>query len=223
MKRVCAYIDGFNLYHAIDGLRDHRLKWLDLHSLLKVFIDPKVHRLDNVFYFSAFADWLPDARIRHVAYVKALENSGVMPIMGKFKIKDRSCRSCSATWKGHEEKETDVNIALKLLDDAYQNKYDQALIISRDSDLSPALKMVKMRFPEKILKLITPPGARHSKEMAQIVGSKHLAAIKLIHMQQNQFPNQIIDSEGNIIVSKPEKYYYEGIIPAQNKKAIVAL
>jgi uncharacterized LabA/DUF88 family protein len=210
MKRVCAYIDGFNLYHAIDGLHDHRLKWLNLCSLIKVFIDPKMHELGDVYYFSAFADWLPDARTRHISYVKALESVGVIPVMGKFKLKDRSCRKCGVTWKGHEEKETDVNIALRLLDDAYQDKYDIAIIVSRDSDLAPALKIVKDRFPEKILKIVTPPGARHSKEMAQIVGEKHLASIKTIHLQHNQFPEIIVDADGKAITSRPEKYSHKG-------------
>lgn len=41
--------------------------------------------------------------------------------MGKFKEKDRSCNICSSMWNAHEEKETDVNIALYILDEAYQN------------------------------------------------------------------------------------------------------
>ena len=32
-KRVAVYVDGFNLYHAIDELRDNQLKWLDLWQL----------------------------------------------------------------------------------------------------------------------------------------------------------------------------------------------
>jgi len=33
MRKVIAYIDGFNLYHAIDDLRKPHLKWLDLKAL----------------------------------------------------------------------------------------------------------------------------------------------------------------------------------------------
>ena len=29
-RRVSVYIDGFNLYHAIDALNENHLKWLDL-------------------------------------------------------------------------------------------------------------------------------------------------------------------------------------------------
>ncbi len=206
MIRVRVYVDGFNLYHAIDKLKDNRLKWLDLCKLVHNFLDPKVHKLDTVFYFSAYATWKSEAYSRHIAYVKALRISGVRTVMGQFKAKDRSCNKCKSKWMAHEEKETDVNIALSLLDDAYQDNYDEAIIISQDSDLFPAIKLVQQRFPEKTIKIITPPNMRHSKEMAKIVDHKKLAQIKPIHVQRSLFPEQIKDEEGKIVVSRPVKY-----------------
>jgi len=41
-----------------------------------------------------------------------------------------------------EEKQTDINIAVNLLEKAYTNAYDIALILSVDKDLIPALKVV---------------------------------------------------------------------------------
>ncbi len=39
MKKVAFFIDGFNLYHAInDDERYKKYKWLDLNSLAKKFI-----------------------------------------------------------------------------------------------------------------------------------------------------------------------------------------
>ena len=32
-KRVACYVDGFNLYHAIDDLRKPHLKWVNLWAL----------------------------------------------------------------------------------------------------------------------------------------------------------------------------------------------
>ncbi len=206
MTRVCVYIDGFNLYHAIHNLKDNRLKWLNLKALIGFFLDPNVHRLQEVYYFSAFATWKPDAHTRHIAYEKALKISGVKTIMGKFKNKDRSCNNCGATWIGHEEKETDVNIALYLLNDAYQDKYDEAIIISQDSDLFPAIKLVKQHFPAKSIKIITPPNMWHSKEMAQVVGKKKLGKIQQIHIERSLFPEEIKDSHGNVLVYRPVKY-----------------
>ena len=70
--RISAFIDGFNLYHAIDDLDRNELKWLNLRTLLEEFIDKKTQVLGDVYYFSAYADWHPDKRRRHMAYVRAL-------------------------------------------------------------------------------------------------------------------------------------------------------
>ena len=49
MIRVSCYIDGFNLYHAIDDMSRasrgelNHLKWLDLNKLMSVYTDPHVH------------------------------------------------------------------------------------------------------------------------------------------------------------------------------------
>ena len=86
---------------------------------------------------------------RHQEYVKALEATGVTPILGHFKDKDRECFKCGATWVAHEEKETDVSIRITMLNDAYKGKYDRAYLITRDSDLMPAIKMVRAEFPKR--------------------------------------------------------------------------
>jgi uncharacterized LabA/DUF88 family protein len=46
-------------------------------------------------------------------------------------------------FKSHEEKWTDVNIALKIFEDAVNDKFDYAIIISWDSDLIPAITSIK--------------------------------------------------------------------------------
>ncbi|MEA2783580.1 MAG: hypothetical protein QOK29_5139 [Rhodospirillaceae bacterium] len=56
MRKVVAYIDGFNLYHAIDDLRKPYLKWLDLHALARS-ICGNDETLVGVKYFSAYATW----------------------------------------------------------------------------------------------------------------------------------------------------------------------
>jgi len=147
--RVNVFVDGFNLYHAIDGTRRHHLKWLDLKRLALEFAPPPQHLLDTVYYFSAYATWRPDAYSRHRAFVAALKASGVEPVMGVFKEKGRTCHTCGSAWNDHEEKETDVNIALHLLRDAQMDRFDRALIISGDSDLAPAVRMVLTLFPAK--------------------------------------------------------------------------
>lgn len=51
-------------------------------------------------------------------------------------------------YKTYEEKRTDVNIAVKIVEDAFLEKYDKAIIMSWDSDIVPAVESVKRNFPQ---------------------------------------------------------------------------
>lgn len=203
-QRVICFIDGFNLYHAIDRLNAPHLKWLNLWSLSSVFIRPKSQKLVDVIYFSAYADWLPQAKKRHTQYVKALISSKVSTVLGKFKQKDMKCPKCKHKWCGHEEKETDVNIALAMLDLAYKDKFDHAFLISNDSDLAPAIHMVRKNFPHKLITTIVPPHYTHSNEL--IKASSEKAKITVSHLERCSFPEVIYDIGGNIVVSRPVEY-----------------
>ncbi len=49
-----------------------------------------------------------------------------------------------------EEKGSDVNLAVHLLNDAWLNKYECAVIISNDSDLAEPLRLIKQQNGKKI-------------------------------------------------------------------------
>src|SRR5262245_27349768 len=102
-QRAITFVDGFNLYHAIDKLKQQELKWLDLRALSRVFLNSNFEQLTKVFYFSAYANHMgKSARKRQAAYVRALELTAVQPILGHFKEKDRKCPDCKHKWIGHE-------------------------------------------------------------------------------------------------------------------------
>ncbi len=207
MVRVIFFIDGFNLYHAVKSLRANHLKWLDLKTLCQNFAPSPQFTTENIYYFSAHATWLPDAFSRHKVYLQALKSTGVVPVLGKFKEKDRGCKQCGSLWKAHEEKETDVNIALYILDQAYQNKFDRAVIISADSDFSPAIRLAKQRFPEKQFRILTPVNRKHSWDLVNAVGGKRNANhVKRIHIERSLFPERIILPSGKEII-RPKEYY----------------
>ena len=151
-RRVACFVDGFNLYHAIDDLRKNQkqlnhLKWLDLNKLAHAFIKPTLETITDVHYFSAYAFWLPDASARHRQYVTALESVGVNVKLGQFKNKSRSCKTCKSNWIGHEEKESDVNFAVELLNRTWKKEFDRAIIVTADTDIVPVLQMIKKDHP----------------------------------------------------------------------------
>lgn len=199
MRRVITYIDGFNLYHAVNDLNDHALKWLDLWALSTSLLHEN-ETLAGVNYFSAYATWLNEAYRRHRAYVAALRARGVSVIMGKFKQKPRSCRACGATWMGHEEKETDVHIAVRLVADALLNAFERAILISADSDLAPALRVVRQHRPEKQLLVVAPPGRFGS---ARDLGPK--LELTKGRIRKCLLPAELRDAAGNVI-RRPGEY-----------------
>lgn len=202
MVRVRAYIDGYNLYHAIVRLRTPHLKWVDLWALCNTFVPPKSAELVGVHYSTAYAHWLPRQMARHEIYVAAQEARGVTVHLAKFKTKDRKCPKCGHTHRGHEEKETDVHIALSLLDHARQDLYDTALLVSRDSDLAPALRMTKLSFPHKDLRVVAPPGLGHSNELLGVADGKY--KIQKKHLERCLLPQTMFGTDGQPIHRPPD-------------------
>jgi len=156
MKRVIVYIDGFNLYHAINDLKRPHLKWVCARGIAESLLR-KDEALKAVKYFSAYATWMPDRYARHRSYTDALLARGVILHMAQFKEKPRKCFSCGAKWKGHEEKETDVQIAVHMVADALKGDVDRLILISADTDLGPAIKMIAANAPNCEVFVATPP------------------------------------------------------------------
>lgn len=136
MDRISFFIDGFNVYHSlIDGLKYVKYLWLDYYAFAERYAIKLKGAVTDVFYFSALAYWDQAKVYRHQIFIEALKSSGVKVVMGKFKEKDRFCSNCRQFITGREEKQTDVNIALYLLNEAYKNSYDKAMIMTNDTDL----------------------------------------------------------------------------------------
>jgi hypothetical protein len=201
---VAFYIDGFNLYHALDRMSADQAKWLDLMALARRLIRPASETITGVFYFSAYAHWLPEPMARHEAYVKALGATGVDCIMGHFKNKHRQCANCRTRWIAHEEKETDVSIGIHLLNDAYKGLYEKAYLVTRDSDLMPAVRMVTREFPNKEIVAVAPPLMGHSNDLIGVCQSKK--KITPNQVMECLLPKYVKDDNGSTVATRPAKH-----------------
>jgi len=88
--RVACYIDGFNLYHAVNALNDPLLKWTDLGALARSYLGPNDTMVRTVF-FTALNSWDKAKRQRHVNYIKALEATGVEVVLSRFDRVQKHC------------------------------------------------------------------------------------------------------------------------------------
>ena len=165
-SRVTAYIDGFNLYY---GLRDAGLRksrWLDIHGVCASLLKAG-EQLDMVRYFTSWVKNNPVKAARQAVYVDALRARGGIKIdFGHFLSNTTRCFRCGNVWTQHEEKKTDVNIAVRLLEDADDDLFDTAMVVSGDSDLVPPIDSVQRRFPYKRVVVAFPP-RRRSAQLAQ--------------------------------------------------------
>jgi hypothetical protein len=152
-KRCTIYVDGFNWYF---GVFQHRpaWKWLNVQSYFEAL------RLDEnvvaIKFFTALVEprkHISAKRDRHKRLLKAL---GTLPkvkiILGKYQERTVTCqaRDCMRRleYLVPEEKKTDVNIAVNLLEDAFRNQTDSMVIVSGDSDLEPAVEWVRQNYPQ---------------------------------------------------------------------------
>ena len=133
------------------------------------------------------------------------QNSGIEVILGQFKEKEKYCLICKATHKGHEEKESDVNMACHLIGDAYKNIFDQAFIVTRDSDLSSPIRFLRDHFPKKKVKIIAPPQRGRSKELWALANIR--ASIQQAHLERCLLPENITDAAGKVVCTRPPKYH----------------
>lgn len=199
MKDTIVYIDGYNLYHAINDLNDDSLKWLDLRALSESLLRQD-ERLKQVKYFSAYATHIPDAYKRHRLYVSALQEERVNVIMGQFKKKYPKCKICGAKYKSYEEKETDVNIAIHLVTDTFLNSYDRAIVISADTDMRSAIEMARGINGTKQIDSVSPP-----KRMKYARVLNPLFEVTLGKIRASRLKDRYKTKDGQII-QMPLKY-----------------
>ena len=201
--RVKVYIDGFNLYHAIDEIRPYKahLKWVDLWGLSESLIKPS-ENLVGVEYFSAFKKTNIARFKRHEQYVAALEYQGVSTNMGKFKQKKTKCMAaCKQEFTAWEEKETDVHIAVKMVEDAFTDQFDKAILITADTDLIPPMESIRSYHSDKVVVVIAPP-----KRKGRCRALNPIYEIPTSKINQNLLPENATDKKGKVIFQRPQEY-----------------
>jgi len=197
MARIFFFVDGFNFYHALDDhLEYKKYKWTSLSKLCRCYVTDKRDTISGIEYFTALATWNLGKVARHNVFIKAQEDEGVKVIYGEFKIRDRKCRFCGRAFKNPEEKQTDVNIALRLFQLAVQDRYDKAIIVSGDTDLLPAIKAVQMTFPSKQVGIVIPIG-RASEDLKRQTDFHY--RMKEKHLKSCRYENTITLTDGSTL------------------------
>jgi len=88
---------------------------------------------------------------------------------------------------------TDVNIATQMLLDAFNNRFDKALLISADADLVPPVRAIREQYPEKGITVAFPPN-RYSGDLKRAANG--FVYINRSDISQSQFPPKVEKDDG---------------------------
>lgn len=209
--RVACLVDGFNLYHSVsDAIDDEgapvNIKWLNIRALVEskysILNDSETSTTD-LFYFSALAVHKNDGSVpRHRSYIRALASTGFTPVYGVFREKPVRCNaSCKKQYVANVEKQTDVNLALKLIELYQTDVCDACIIVSGDADLLSAVDTAKRLFPSK-LTVFAFPYRRVNKELA--IRANASVALSIDDYKKFAFPAEIRLPDGSQLKAPKE-------------------
>ena len=225
MKKVIVYIDGLNLYYA---LKQTQYKWLDLGAFADNLMKARQKKYDiiAVKYFTSIVKVKPlvaidklktddekkeakEVETRQRNYLNALKRHvpKLEIIKGKFSSPIRTKPAIAENGDevdifNIEEKQTDVNLAVTMVKDAFCQSHDCVLLVSNDSDFKGALKIVKEHTPDKKIFLFNPREGRSAKDLGEYAIEIDIKD-KLQLFADSQLPETIKDTRTGKSIKKP--------------------
>ncbi len=196
------YIDALNLYYR--ALRGTPYRWLDLRALAEtLFPDDEIR---GICYFTALFDARPDDPAqpeRQRTYLRALATVvGFEAHYGVIRPRIKTRRLAEPVpglpeyvrILDSEEKGTDVNLATRLLVDGFSGAYEQAVVVSNDSDLASPMRYVRDELNLKMT-VVNPDNNNHThRDLAD--SATYVRRLRRSHLRRSQFPSTLSDAQG---------------------------
>lgn len=138
MERVYVYIDGGNLYH---NLKENDCASMDFNFKELIQSLVKDRKLEGVRYYigqvrPVEGNKKSEELHRHQQILfEKIKKAGFYIVRGRLQ----------QLGKIFTEKGVDVRIAIDIIEGAYENRYDTALLITSDGDLAPAIEMAVLK------------------------------------------------------------------------------
>jgi uncharacterized LabA/DUF88 family protein len=217
--RTIAYIDGFNLYYRMLKRRP-AAKWLDPKALVERILH-RSHRITRVnFYTARLSSRLhdPEAPARQAVYLQALSSIPELAVHeGKFLPSDVWMEPCDPlqarpadyVWtvpgpnlvkvRKFEEKGSDVNLGAHLVRDAFTNAFEEAVVLTNDSDLVEPIRIAVQEAGKRVGLLV--PVKFPTKSLMD-VASFHLH-VRPGHLLKAQFPDEVTCPGGHVATRPP--------------------
>ena len=209
------YIDGFNLYRGC--IRNSAYKWLDVSALCTALLPG--HTINKIRYFTARIrpySHDKDAPNRQQTYLRAIDTLPQVTLHTEgryvartqllpqypFAYRDPNLAPQMVQVRRMEEKRTDVDIASYLLLDCFADDFDEAVVITNDSDLITPIQVVKTQFGKRIGVINPHPPSGMSGALIK-AASYSVREINKSVLAKSQFPPIVINSHGKAINKPP--------------------
>ena len=205
------YVDAFNLYYGC--LMDTPYKWLNLRTLCELSFP--ADQIKDIHYFTARIKpnpHDPDKHVRQDTYFRALRTlPGLHIHEGTYSrkavklplhpIPAPPTPPTLVKVVKIEEKGSDVNLATRLLIDAFDKAFDAAVVITNDSDVAEPIRQVRRKFGYRVMVLhsCSKPGRGPSIDLRRatsVRGGSTPLEIQVVHLAASQFPPTLTDAHG---------------------------
>ncbi|WP_343693550.1 NYN domain-containing protein [Chitinophaga sp.] len=206
MKKVVFYVDGFNFYHGFKSYIDSNSEWrnyywIDFVNLYSHFVFAHDgHELHSVKYFTAPPSSTSKRSKQSALFGanKILNGEKFEVINGHYSDKFITCKAtCKEEFFLPEEKCTDVNLALHIVQDCMAEVVDIVVLVTADSDQLSTIKLLKAKFPKVKVRLYFPPNRRSNELRSEI------SPVVYLENHEDKFKNAVMPFE----VSNEKKKY----------------
>lgn len=198
--KTSIFIDGFNLYYGV--LKDSPFRWLDVSALAKVIVPDLDLNTTSFHYYTARLKPRQNNQeqpYRQRRYLQALRTIPRLEIVyGHFLAHTTKMPAATPPHRSlsvikTEEKGSDVNLAVDLLANGFKGIYERAIVVSNDSDLARAIKIVRQDLNLPVI-ILNPHPKSPSKELKNIASD--VRHIRKSALEKSQFPRTLEDTRG---------------------------
>ena len=203
------FIDGLNFYYG--AVKGSPYKWIDFRKLSENVLPE--HRIGRIYYFTAPVQSRPpdiEQPLRQETFLRALATIPELEIhRGVFtrQIVLMPPAETALEDSGYfrvlktEEKQTDVNLATHMVARGALKLFEQAAVISNDSDFVGAIRYVREQWGLPVIALNPNVWRRRRINDSIKQAATYVRNISVSHLARSQLPDQIRDDRG--VITKP--------------------
>lgn len=208
-KKVMAYFDGFNYYEALRAKKWRHYYWQDFVKFCELFLR-SYQELESIRYFTAIQHNKEKADRQDLLFQANKINPKFDCYFGDFRKRykwkniDFNGKKRGVKIEYWEEKKSDVALASYMIRDVAMKKCDVSFLFCADSDLTPAIDVIKELSPIHKIIVFFPPGS-YSYDLRNKATKIYLLENHEFKFKQSLLPTEVI-LPNEYVLKQPDKW-----------------